>query len=53
MPEGLGDVARFPALFEELAARGYSEADRAKIASGNVLRVMRAAEEVAARLAAR
>ena len=53
MPEGLGDVARFPALFEALAARGYSEADRAKIAGGNVLRVMRAAEEVAARLAGR
>jgi len=47
MPEGLEDVSRYPALFAELTERGYSEGDRAKIAGGNVLRVMRAAEDVA------
>jgi membrane dipeptidase len=51
MPAGLEDVSRYPALFEELAARGYTEPERAKIAGGNVLRVMRAAEDVSARLA--
>jgi membrane dipeptidase len=48
MPEGLEDVSRYPALFAELARRGYSEEDLAKVAGRNVLRVMRAAEAVAA-----
>lgn len=52
MPAGLDDVSCYPALFAELATRGYTEQERAKIANGNVLRVMRAAEEVAARLSA-
>ncbi|MDE3113371.1 MAG: dipeptidase [Chloroflexota bacterium] len=47
MPEGLEDVSRFPALFAELAARGYSDDDLAKIAGRNVLRVMRDAERIA------
>ena len=50
MPEGLGDVSTYPALFDELAARGYSEEDLAKVAGRNVLRVMRDAERVAGRL---
>jgi membrane dipeptidase len=50
MPEGLTDVSCYPALFAELGARGYSEEDLRKIAGRNVLRVMRAAEQVAARL---
>lgn len=50
MPEGLEDVSRYPALFEELAARGYDDEDLAKIAGRNVLRVMREAERVAERL---
>jgi membrane dipeptidase len=50
MPEGLEDVSRYPALFEELAARGYGDEDLAKIAGRNVLRVMREAERVAERL---
>jgi membrane dipeptidase len=44
LPEGLGDVSTYPALFAELARRGYSEKDLAKIAQGNVLRVMRGVE---------
>jgi membrane dipeptidase len=47
-PTGLEDVSRYPALFAELADRGYSDRDLAKIAGRNVLRVMRAAERVAA-----
>lgn len=47
LPEGLHDVSTYPALFAELLRRGYSEADLAKIAQGNVLRVMRAVERAA------
>ena len=52
MPEGLEDVSRYPALFAELAARGYADDDLAAIAGRNVLRVLREAERTAARLAA-
>ncbi|MEK7400971.1 MAG: membrane dipeptidase, partial [Gemmatimonadota bacterium] len=48
-PEGMEDVSRFPVLFEELARRGWSEADLVKLAGGNVLRVLREAERVSAR----
>ncbi|OCC23667.1 membrane dipeptidase [Croceicoccus estronivorus] len=47
-PVGMEDVSGYPALFEELARRGYSQADLEKIASRNILRVMRAAEAYAA-----
>ena len=43
-PVGAEDVAGYPALFAELARRGYSQADLEKIASRNMMRVMRAAE---------
>ncbi|HVR90516.1 MAG TPA: dipeptidase [Novosphingobium sp.] len=46
--EGFGDVAAYPALFAELARRGYSQADLQKISSGNMLRVMRASDAYAA-----
>jgi membrane dipeptidase len=52
MPEGLGDVSRYPALFAELAERGYDDDDLVKIAGRNVLRVMHGAEGTAARLRA-
>jgi membrane dipeptidase len=52
MPEGLEDVSRYPALFEELANRGHGDKDLMKIAGRNVLRVMREAERTAARLRA-
>ena len=48
MPEGLEDVSTYPALFAELADRGYDDDDLAKVAGRNVLRVMREAERVAA-----
>ncbi len=50
MPDGLEDVSRYPALFSELANRGYLDEDLRKIAGRNVLRVMRASEGVAERL---
>jgi membrane dipeptidase len=37
-------------LFAELIRRGWSDRDLAKLARGNILRVMREAEAVAARL---
>jgi len=48
MPLGLEDVSTYPALFVELARRGYSQGDLQKIASGNMLRVMKAAQAYAA-----
>jgi len=50
LPAGLDDVSHFPDLFAELIRRGYSDAELRAIAGGNVLRVMRDAETVAARL---
>ncbi len=49
-PRGLESVDRYPALLAELMRRGWTDADIAKIAGENVLRVMAAAEQVAARL---
>ncbi|MCL4813057.1 MAG: dipeptidase [Vicinamibacteraceae bacterium] len=49
-PVGLEDVSKYPALFAELLRRGYSDEDVKKIAGLNLLRVMRQAEQVAARL---
>ena len=51
LPEGLGDVSTYPALLAELMRRGWPDADVAKLAGGNVLRVMAAAERVKAQLA--
>jgi membrane dipeptidase len=48
LPEGLSDVSTYPALLAELARRGWSDADLAMVAGENVLRVMAAAERVAA-----
>lgn len=47
---GLEDVSKFPALFAELAGRGYSKDDLKKIAGLNLLRVMREVEAVADQL---
>ncbi len=47
---GLEDVSKFPALFEELARRGWSDEDLGKLAGENLLRVMREAEAVARRV---
>ena len=47
---GLEDVSTFPALFAELARRGWSDADLRKLAGENVLRAFKQAEVVSARL---
>lgn len=47
LPEGLQDVSTYPALLAELMRRGWNDADVAKVAGGNVLRVMERAEAVA------
>ena len=51
-PQGLEAVDRYPALLAEMMRRGWSDADVAKLAGLNVLRVMEQAEQVAARLRA-
>lgn len=48
LPEGLSGVQTYPALLAELMRRGWSDRDIAKLAGENVLRVMEAAEKVAA-----
>ncbi len=48
--QGLEDVSKYPALFAELAHRGWSDEDMRKLAGENVLRVLEQAEKVAARL---
>jgi len=45
---GMESVAGYPNLFAELIRRGWSDANLAKLAGGNVLRVMRQVEGVAA-----
>jgi membrane dipeptidase len=49
-PVGLEDVSTFPALLAELIRRGWSDGDVKRVAGLNLLRVMRQAERVAARL---
>ena len=46
VPVGLEDVSRYPDLLAELMRRGWSDADVAKLAGGNVLRVLDEAEAV-------
>ncbi len=50
LPVGMEDVSRFPWLTAELLRRGYSDDDVRKVLGGNLIRVMRQAEQVAARL---
>ena len=45
-PTGLEGVETYPRLFAELIRRGWSDANLAKLAGGNVLRALRRAEEV-------
>jgi len=51
-PEGLDGVEDYPNLFAELIRRGWSDENLAKLAGGNVLRVLRQAESVAASMKA-
>jgi len=48
--QGLEDVSTFPALFAELARRGWSDSDLRKLAGENLLRVFAQAEVVSKKL---
>lgn len=48
-PRQLDDVSTYPVITQELLNRGYTAAEIHMLMSGNILRVMRKAEEVAAK----
>ena len=50
-PRGMTGVDGYPTLFAELVRRGWSDANLAKLAGGNILRVMEAVEAVSRRMA--
>ncbi|MFC7550639.1 dipeptidase [Plantactinospora sp. GCM10030261] len=47
MPDGLADVSGYPRLFAALRERGWSAVELAKLAHGNMTRVLRAVEDAA------
>jgi membrane dipeptidase len=49
-PVGLEDVSRYPAITQELLNRGYDQKAIHKILGGNVMRVLRQAEQTAKKL---
>ena len=52
LPDGLEDVSGYPRLLATLADRGWSDGDLARLAGGNALRVLGAAEERAREIGA-
>lgn len=50
-PAGMKGVDSYPLLFAELARRGWTDANLAKLSQGNVLRVMERVEAVAREMA--
>jgi membrane dipeptidase len=51
-PAGMNSVGGYPLLFAELIRRGWRDGDLAKLAGGNILRVLRKAEAVSASMKA-
>jgi membrane dipeptidase len=51
-PQGLEGVDKYPALLAELARRGWTDEELAKVAGANLLRALHEAEAVAKRLQA-
>jgi membrane dipeptidase len=49
-PAGLEDVSKYPALFQNLRDRGWTDEELKKLAGGNILRVFAKVEEVSAAL---
>jgi membrane dipeptidase len=52
VPIGLEDVSKYPQLLAELARRGWTDEELEKLAGRNLIRVLRAAEDVARELQA-
>ncbi|GAB4295707.1 MAG: dipeptidase [Ignavibacteriaceae bacterium] len=50
LPTGLKDVSMYPNLIEELLIRGYTDEQVEKIFGGNLLRVWKSVEKIAAEL---
>lgn len=50
VPKQLEDVSTYPLITQALIDRGYSDDDVRKVLSGNIMRVLRAADEAAAKL---
>ncbi|KAK6219705.1 membrane dipeptidase [Colletotrichum tabaci] len=50
VPKGLEDVSKYPDLVAELLRQGVSDEDAAKVVGGNVLRVWKEVDAVAAKL---
>ncbi|MEV6636781.1 membrane dipeptidase [Actinoplanes sp. NPDC051470] len=48
MPSGPADVSGYPRLSAELSGRGWPGDELAALAGGNVLRVLRSADDTAA-----
>lgn len=46
LPQGLPDVSSYPALYEELISRGWTEENLQKLSGRNLIRVFRQAEKV-------
>jgi membrane dipeptidase len=46
VPQGLEDVSYYPYITQELLNRGYKKDEILKVLGGNILRVLRAAEDV-------
>lgn len=49
-PKGLDDVSKFPDLVAELLKQGVGDKDAAKVVGGNILRVWKDVDEIAAQL---
>ena len=49
LPRQLEDVSTYPVITQELLNRGYTADEIQKINSGNIMRVLREAEQVAKR----
>jgi membrane dipeptidase len=52
-PKGMEDVSKYPDLVKGMIELGYSDSDIRKIAGQNMLRVMRANEALAKKMAAK
>jgi membrane dipeptidase len=48
LPDGLEGVDGYPNLLVELSRRGWTDSELAALAGGNLLRVLREAERIAA-----